>query len=464
MLPFASIANHANLRCDAKYRLFWGITGDSLYPQSKVPCYPIRLATVPQRIRKLKKGGLDSEYELVELEDVEKRTGAIVSSTEVTELQSDKLLFGDADVLTTRLRPYLGKTIRNDRSRPLAGTTEWIPIKLNPDRLHPTLLLHYLLSPRYVDNAERLLSGKEHPRIAESDILALRVPFFERRTQEQLVRQIEKHEKDIARARAGVKDEQEIINEVLCCELQYPLAEHLERERARHFVKPFDALAAGFTLRNSSRYHHPDFEIIEQFFSEVSYVRVKRYLAVPIRLGATAKKGDFVEEGDAYYVHPGATKTQGVIQLEDCHQVTDVYYEQHQRRVGLRPGDVIINRSGEAHGKVAVFDSDAPAVASDFTMRVRVNEDANPRFLWYFFRSVIFQAQIAREVRGASVPNIFPPQVEQMLVVECSRTRQDALVEQVDAELNKLRTARERMVTKHQEILALIDVAANSAV
>jgi type I restriction enzyme, S subunit len=180
-ISFGKIANHANLRCDAKYRLFWGEMGDTLYPDSCVPCFPMKLATVDHRIEKLKKGELDSEYELIELEDVEARTGNIVTSTMVTNIKSDKLLFGDADVLTTRLRPYLGKTIVNDRSRQMAGTTEWIPIKVRPDRLHPLLLKYYLLSSVYIDNAARLLSGKEHPRVAESDFLSLKCRSSTRR-------------------------------------------------------------------------------------------------------------------------------------------------------------------------------------------------------------------------------------------------------------------------------------------
>jgi hypothetical protein len=107
---------------------------------------------------------------------------------------------------------------------------------------------------------------------------------------------------------------------------------------------------------------------VETFFLSVPHVRVKRYIAVPIKLGATAKEGDFIEEGEAYYVHPGATKKQGVIPLDDCYQVSAEYYEENRRRAGLKLGDVIINRSGEAHGKVAYWDSSEPAVGSDFNL------------------------------------------------------------------------------------------------
>ena len=219
-------------------------------------------------------------------------------------------------------------------------------------------------------------------------------------------------------------------------------------------------MAAGFTLRNSAKFHHPDFELTERFFARTPHERVKAFVAVPIRLGATATKGDLIEEGDACYVHPGATKKQRAIALEDCHQVTQEFYDAHQRRFGLRPGDVIINRSGEALGKVAIFEhGDEPALASDFTMRVRFNDRMNPRFAWFFFRSVMFQAQILRELRGSSVPNIFPPQVERMHVVTCARPRQNALAAQITTALAALDTHRAAIESKRKEIDTLIDTA-----
>ena len=178
-----------------------------------------------------------------------------------------------------------------------------------------------------------------------------------------------------------------------------------------------------------------------------------------LKLGATAKKGDFIEDGEAYYVHPGATKKQREIALEDCYQISAEYFEANRRGAGLRPDDIINNRSSEAHGKVAYWDNPEPAVASDFTMRVRVNADANSRFMWYFFRSVMFQAQIFREIMGASIHNVFPSQVEQMFVVECKKKRQDTIADRIGAELAKVRTALSLIESKRQKILSVIEKA-----
>jgi hypothetical protein len=113
-----------------------------------------------------------------------------------------------------------------------------------------------------------------------------------------------------------------LIDEIMCLAFGYPLEEHLRRERLRYYTKPLSALSTGVTLRSSSRYHHPDYDVIKGFFLGVPHLRVKRYISVPITLGATATRGDFIEEGEACYVHPGATKKQRTIELDDCYQVS----------------------------------------------------------------------------------------------------------------------------------------------
>jgi restriction endonuclease S subunit len=133
------------------------------------------------------------------------------------------------------------------------------------------------------------------------------------------------------------------------------------------------------------------------------------------------------------------------------------FYRDRSRRCGLHRSDVTINRSGEAVGKVAYYNCDEPAVFSDFTMRLRFNARMNPLFAWLYFRSVMFQAQIFREVKGASLPNIFPGQVERLLVVSCDRPRQDSLVKKIMADLKKQADAKQKLYDKINEIQVAIE-------
>ena len=71
----------------------------------------------------LKKGTLDKSYILIDLEQLEPKTGKIKDETnEVEEIGSDKVLFGDADIIISKMRPYLAYVFINDKSKNYIGT------------------------------------------------------------------------------------------------------------------------------------------------------------------------------------------------------------------------------------------------------------------------------------------------------------------------------------------------------
>jgi hypothetical protein len=270
-----------------------------------------------------------------------------------------------------------------------------------------------------------------------------------------------KLESDITAARAKVKPPAGIINEILCKAFRYPLAEHRERQRVRQFPRDFSSFADSYSLRGSVKFHHPDYELTDAFFAGTPHQRVKAYLTVPIRLGASLTQEVMDDEGEAYYVHPSATRHEERIDTRDCHRITQAYYDANKRRAGLRIGDVLINRSGEGTiGKVALFDLNEPCLFSDFTMRLRFADPMNPRFAWFYFRSVMFQSQVQREKRGmGNMMNIFPSQVETLLVPACRRARQDALADQITAALDDRRRELQTIESRRQEIVGIIDSA-----
>jgi restriction endonuclease S subunit len=352
----------------------------------------------------------------------------------------------------------LGKVDLWETDEPALATVDVNIVRVVESRADPAFLVH-LLRHRLVQwQVEQELAGATNQIHIYGDQLArLRLPHFSKDAYDRLAKKVARSAKDLADARNLLRPPEDIINEALCAEFDYPLKEHQERSRLHQFSEKLSKMAASFTLRNSSRYHHPDFELTEAFFAQNKHEAVKAFVAIPIRLGATATKGDFVEAGAAYYVHPGATKRQEAISLEDCLQITEEFYKDRSRRFGLQPLDVTINRSGEAVGKVAYFDTEEPALFSDFTMRLRFNARMNPLFAWLYFRSIMFQAQLFREIKGASLPNIFPGQVERLLVVACDRKRQDSLVKSIMLDLKKQADAKQKIHTKINEIQTAIE-------
>jgi type I restriction enzyme M protein len=371
------------------------------------------------------------------------------------------VLRGDILVSSTGVGS-LGKVDVYDSDEPAMATVDVNIVRLAEGKAEPRLLVHLLRHRVAKWQIERELAGSTNQIHIYGDQLArLRLPSFARALQVKLFARTEKIFRQIEAARESLRRPQDIIDEILCREFGYPLHEHTERERERQYVRRFAQFGAGFTLRNSAKFHHPDFELTDRFFARTPHERVKAYVAVPIRLGATAAKSDFVEDGAAFYVHPGATKKQEIVNTEDCHQITQEFYDKNKRRFGLLPGDLVLNRAGEGTiGKSGLFDSEELALFSDFTMRLRFSGEVNSRFAWYFMRSVMFQSQIEREKRGmGNMTNIFPSQVERLLIVESPRDRQDAVAAEVAAELKRREDALRSIESRRREIDALIEAA-----
>jgi hypothetical protein len=73
-------------------------------------------------------------------------------------------------------------------------------------------------------------------------------------------------------------------------------------------------------------------------------------------------------------------------------------------------------------------------------------------------KSILFQAQIRREKRGMSLPNIFPPQLETLLIPECALTRQKEIAGLISEELAALHGDLKTIEKKREEIKRRVDI------
>ena len=188
----SNISAQPKLRCGVLYRSFWDVDkGFVLRPDlGRFDSRRIGSFIKPCPIETLKKGELDNEYILIELEDIEPLFGRIIKEKIVTEIRSDKVVFGDSDILISKLRPYLGKLVVNDKSKPYIGTTELVPLKITDKNVKIEFLKYLFLSERFVQKNTLLMYGKEHPRISIEDFLRMKVPLPPLEKQEEIVKKL----------------------------------------------------------------------------------------------------------------------------------------------------------------------------------------------------------------------------------------------------------------------------------
>jgi restriction endonuclease S subunit len=176
-ISFKEIGTKKNLRCGASYHLFWR-NYDGLILGTKRNYGTVKLKELMKHDSSaiLKKGILDEKRILIDKEEVEAKTGIIKEEAFVEKIDSDKIIFGDADILISKLRPYLGHVILNDKKKPYMGTTEFMPFIVNKKEANELFLKYLFLSKIFLELSTFLMAGKEHPRITPYELLILKIP------------------------------------------------------------------------------------------------------------------------------------------------------------------------------------------------------------------------------------------------------------------------------------------------
>lgn len=212
------IGKNSFLRMGAQYHAFYAVHHSLLFDSVPKSIPTRKLGTILKLYKNcvLKKGVLGDEYILLDLEYLEPKSGRIKAEDNiVTEIGSDKILFGDADIVISKMRPYLAYVFINDKEKKFIGTTELLPFKLLDKAVDLQYLKYILLSYDYIQKSELLMYGKEHPRIHHKDLLAIKVPVPKPALQERIVAEIQQRENKSNQYKQEIKTLRAQIDDII---------------------------------------------------------------------------------------------------------------------------------------------------------------------------------------------------------------------------------------------------------
>lgn len=143
---------------------------------------------------------------VLDLEDIEKGTGRLLNKKRGTPTTSNKAKFCKGDVLYGKLRPYLNKVLVADEDG--VCTTEIVPISVVTAKL-PLLaeyLQSYLMSPFFLDYANKISYGVKMPRLGTKDAKAALIPVPPIEEQTRIVAKLEEAFAEIDRAEKAYEE------------------------------------------------------------------------------------------------------------------------------------------------------------------------------------------------------------------------------------------------------------------
>ena len=128
---------------------------------------------------------------VLDLEDIEKNTGKIIEKKRNVKSTSNKNVFEEGYVLYSKLRPYLNKVVIADETG--VCTTEIIPLNVKTAKV--PLLPHYLqfclMSPSFLNYANRCSYGVKMPRLGTNDAKAAYIPVPPLAEQRRIVAKVD---------------------------------------------------------------------------------------------------------------------------------------------------------------------------------------------------------------------------------------------------------------------------------
>lgn len=294
----------------------------------------------------------------------------------------------------------------------------------------------------------------------DNDLLNIKIPLIPLSTQNEIVEKIKSIEEKIASLKAKIKDQKLVINEVFVREFGFNVKEfeQIKRNEKINTVN-FYNFSLNKDLRNSAKFHRKSYNYLIEFCKNKNFKALKNFVSESIVLGASISQDDIDENGDYNYISMAELKNY-TINLENVKKINKNFYDKKIDK-SIKNNDIIIARSGEGTiGKCAIIeDTDIEGICADFTMRIRINNNIyNSKFAYYYFCSFIFQYMVEVNKKGlGNNTNFFPTQLQDFLIPDISLPKQQAVVDEIKAEIDKQNEINKTVACERKKIDELIE-------
>jgi type I restriction enzyme S subunit len=116
--------------------------------------------------------------------------------------------------------------------------------------------------------------------------------------------------------------------------------------------------------------------------------------------------------------------------------------EEQLSKYRLRRGDIVFARTGATTGKsYLIKDCPANAVFASYLIRLRLHDDLDPRFVWYFFQTSRYWRQIQTESSGIAQPGVNAARLQKLRVPLAGCGEQARIVDAIETQLTRLDAA-----------------------
>lgn len=162
---------------------------------------------------------------------------------------------------------------------------------------------------------------------------------------------------------------------------------------------------------------------------------LKFILKIPITDGPhTTPK--FLKEGIPF-ISAHAIKNND-INFNNARKVSKLAHEEYIKKANPKKNDLLLIKSGNTTGRLALVNVNFEFSIWSPLALIRVNDNNEPRFYFYYMLSDLFQDQINLKVNWTTQPNLGMGQISDLVVIVPSKFEQKQIVDYLDNKITKI--------------------------
>ena len=439
------LGKETSLRSDVQYILFQkNIKKDKYYTFKELFSFRINNRVCVDDLEKFKYseiGNVDKNgyVEPVELDNSERK---IEDDDYYKKIDKGDILKAEKnDILISKVRPNLKKFVRITKdNEEIYYTTAFI--HLIPKKLET--IIYYLLREEFYNNLVSITrTGKGYPTLNEKDLIYMK---FNKKNVDIFLEKEEKYnifilnlENKIIFLKNKILSEEDVINEIFRKHFKFDYDNFYRLRNKKSYMTNLLKFSDNPDVRNSVKFHKEALDFVFNEIKKYSNKKIKDFLFEPMCLGKSISPEDYKEEQQYYYISMADIKKY-MFDNENAKTVSEKFAKNNIEK-SVKKGDILLARSGEGTiGKVAIIEKDYNGIFADFIIRIRLKENYNKEFAYYYFRSLYFQFIVETYKKGlGNNTNIFPVQIKDFPIIDIPLKEQEKIANEIKNAIEKQR-------------------------
>jgi type I restriction enzyme S subunit len=339
-----------------------------------------------------------------------------------SSIKSACIKFTSEHVLYCKLRPYLNKVIVPSLEG--IGSTEWVPLRPDPEIIERKFLAFALRTPQFVQYATSNVAGARMPRMSKRALEETKIPIP---YLDDPARSLAEQRRIVARLELLLGETRAMREDIQA--IHRDLAQVMDSVLAEVFPNPNGKMPRGWGWKS-----------IDDLFE------LQQGASMSPRRRQGRNPQPFLRTKNILW---------GEVDTSDV-DVMD-FTEDEIERLKLRKGDLLICEGGDV-GRAAVWEDQLPLVMyQNHIHRLRrKSEDIDPKFYVYWMKAAyqLFKIYQGEESRTA-IPNLSGRRLKNFLVPTTSLTEQHCIVACLEHIAEEIRAMDDRLEQDLRDIEAL---------